>query len=156
MKKLATLVLIAVTTFAATAQKENAAQVIYDELEQNDDVFTMSFNKKMLESIDTDVEWGDQMRYLKGDLSKVKLMLIDESKNSSKTASYIKSKLAKLGYKLTDLPEDADDDDKDHIWLYTNKKGRRFTEAHFLIADEDGGAILLSVYGDITVTDEKQ
>lgn len=155
MKKLATLLLLAASSFAVSAQKESAAQIIYDELEQRDDVFSISFNKKMLESIDTDVEWGDQMRYLKGDLMKVKVMLIDESQDAPKTVSYIKTKLHKLGYMLTRLPDDASTDKKDQVWLYTNKKGKHFTEAHFLVADEDGGAILFSVYGDITVTDEK-
>lgn len=155
MKKLVILALIAASSLTATAQKSNAAQVIYDELEQNDDVFTLSFNKKMLDAIDTDVEWGEEMRYLKGDLEKVKLMLIDDGADAKKISSYIFKKLDKLGYKLADLPDDVKDDKRENVWLFTNKKGKHFTEAHFLIQDEDGGAILLSVYGDITVTHEK-
>jgi len=155
MKKLLILGLIAASSLTATAQKSNAAQVIYDELEQNDDVLTLSFNKKMLDAIDTDVEWGEEMRYLEGDLNKVKLMIIDDDADAKKIASYIYKKLDKLGYKLADLPDDVKDDKRENVWLFTNKKGKHFTEAHFLIQDEDGGAILLSVYGDITVTDEK-
>lgn len=155
MKKLVILALITATSLAATAQKSNAAQVIYDELEQNDDVLTLSFNKKMLESIDTDVEWGDEMRYLKGDFEKVKIMIIDDGENSKKMASYIFKKLEKLGYKLTDLPNEDDKDKVEKVSLFTNKKGNHFTEAHFLVRDKDGGAILLSVYGNITVTDKK-
>ena len=83
MKKLVILGLIAASSLTATAQKSNAAQVIYDELEQNDDVFTLSFNKKMIDAIDTDVEWGDELRYLKGDLEKVQIMLIDDGKDAN-------------------------------------------------------------------------
>ena len=81
-------------------------------------------------------------------------MLIEDDKNSAKIGKYIYNKLDKLGYKLTDLPDDEKDDDE-KVYLFTNKKGDRFTEAHILIVDEDGGAIFLSIYGDITVTDEK-
>jgi hypothetical protein len=155
MKKLVILGLIAASSLTATAQKSNAAQVIYDELEQNDDVFTLSFNKKMIDAIDTDVEWGDELRYLKGDLEKVQIMLIDDGKDANKMSKYIYNKLDKLGYKLADLPKDGKKGEHENVWLFTNKKGKKFTEAHFLIQDTDGGAILLSVYGDITVTDEK-
>ena len=156
MKKLFLILSIFGTTLAATAQKKNAAQEIYDKLEQEDDVLSLSFNKKMIDAIDSDVEWGDEMRYLQGDLSKVKLMLIEDDDNANKIAKYIYKKLDQLGYKLTDLPDDGQkDDDDEEVFLFTNKKGSRFTEAHILIIEEDGGAVFLSVYGDITVSQEK-
>ena len=67
MKKLLILALVYATTLTAFAQKKNAAQEIYDKLEQEEDVLALSFNKQMLDAIDTDVEWGGSMRYLKGD-----------------------------------------------------------------------------------------
>lgn len=156
MKKLFLILTILGTTLAATAQKKNAAQEIYDKLEQEDEVLSLSFNKKMIDAIDSDVEWGDEMRYLQGDLNKVKLMLIEDGDNAAKMAKYIYKKLDQLGYKLTDLPEDAQaDDDDEEVFLFTNKKGNRFTEAHLLIMEEDGGTIFLSVYGDITISQEK-
>ena len=158
MKKLILLIAISVTTLAASAQKKNAAQEIYDKLEQEDDVLSLSFNKKMIDAIDSDVEWGSQIKYLKGDLNQVKLLIIDDDSKESKSYSkYIYKRLGSLGYKLTDLPKDAEDDldDDEDIFLFTNKKNDRFTEAHMLIVDEDGGAIFISIYGDITVTDEK-
>lgn len=144
------------TTLAATAQKKNAAQEIYDKLEEESHVLSLSFNKKMIDAIDSDVEWGDEMRYLQGDLNKVKLMLIEDGDDAPKMAKYIYKKLDQLGYKLTDLPEDAETDNEDkNVFLFTNKKGNRFTEAHLLIMEEDGGTIFLSVYGDIAVSQEK-
>lgn len=156
MKKLFLILSIVGTTLTATAQKKNAAQEIYDKLEQEDDVLTLSFNKKMIDAIDSDVEWGEEMRYLNGDLDKVKLMIIEEG-NASKIAKYIFNKLDDLGYKLTDLPKDIEDerDDDDEVFLFTNKKGSRFSEAHILVVDEEGGAIFLSVYGDINVSEQK-
>lgn len=156
MKKLLILAFVFATALTAFAQKKNAAQEIYDKLEQEEDVLALSFNKQMLDAIDTDVEWGGSMRYLKGDLNKVKLMIIGEDEKSPSLSKYIYKKLDDLGYKLTDLPEEADDKDGDEeIYMFTNRRGNRFTEAHILIVDEDGSAIFLSVYGDITVTDEK-
>ena len=142
-------------SLAATAQKSNAAQAIYDKLEDEENVLTLSFNKKMLESIDTDIEWGDQIKYLKGDLHKVKLMLIDEdNENAKKIVVYVEKQLGKLGYKLADLPEDADDGDE--LMVFTNRNKNKFSEAHFLIKDDDGSGILMSVYGDFTVTESDE
>ncbi len=155
MKKLLFLVLLA-GSLAANAQKSNAAQTIYNHLEGEDGVMTLSFNKKMLESIDTDIEWNDQIKYLKGDLHKVKLMLIEDGKKAEDMVDYIYTQLGKLGYKHTEIKDDEGEDDDEQLWVFTDKKGRKFTEAHFLIKDEDGSGIFMSVYGDFTLTDEKQ
>ncbi len=158
MKKLVLFAALTAFALTATAQKKNAAQKIYNELEKEDDIMTLSFNKKMLESIDTDVEWGETLRYLKGDLHSIKVMLIDNDSKSQKITKYIYSQLDKMGYKLMKLPEEAEvelENESERVWLFTNKKGKRFTEAHVLIEDKDGSGIFLSVYGDITVTEEK-
>ena len=154
MKNYLVLALLAFS-LAASAQKSNAAQAIYDKLEEEENVMTLSFNKKMLESIDTDIEWGDQIKYLKGDLHKVKLMLIQDSDEAAKLVSYVYKQLGKLGYKRTEIRDEDEPNDDEQLWVFTNKKGRNFTEAHFLIEDEDGSGILMSVFGDFTLTDEK-
>ncbi len=154
MKNYLILALLAVS-LAANAQKSNAAQAIYDKLEEEENVMTLSFNKKMLESIDTDIEWGDQIKYLKGDLYKVKLMLIEDGENAAKLVRYVYRQLDKLGYKRTEIKDDDHLDDDERLWVYTNRKGQEFTEAHFLIEDEDGSGIFMSVFGDFTLTDEK-
>ena len=157
MKKLFILALLSATTLMANAQKSNAADGIYTELEGEENIMTLSFNKQMLESIDTDVEWNDQIKYLKGDIHKVKLMLIGDNSNAKGIINKIYKRLGKLGYKQMDLDDDNDDEkDNSEVWVFSNKKGNKFTEAHFLIKDEDGSGIFMSVYGDFTVTDEKQ
>jgi len=153
MKKLFLLAIISATTLMATAQKSNAADAIYTELEGEENIMTLSFNKKMLESIDTDIEWNDQIKYLKGDVHKVKLMLIEDGKEAGSIVNKIYKRLSKLGYKRMELNEGQKK--KDKVWIFSNKKGKKFSEAHFLIEDEDGSGIFMSVYGDFTVTDEK-
>lgn len=154
MKNYLLLALLAVS-LAANAQQSNAAQAIYDELEDEENVMTLSFNKKMLESIDTDIEWGDQIKYLKGDLHKVKLMLIEDGEDAAKIVRYVYKQLDKMGYKRTEIKDDDEPNDDERLWVYTNRKGQDFTEAHFLIEDEDGSGIFMSVFGDFTLTDEK-
>jgi hypothetical protein len=154
MKNYFVLALLAVS-LAANAQKSNAAQAIYDVLEEEENVMTLSFTKNMLESIDTDIEWGDQIKYLKGDLNKVKLMLINDDENAEMMVKYIYKQLNKLGYKRTEIKDDDEPKDAEHLWVFTNRKGQEFTEAHFLIEDEDGSGIFMSVFGDFTLTDEK-
>jgi hypothetical protein len=154
MKNYLILALLAVS-LAANAQKSNAVQAIYDRLEEEENVMTLSFSKKMIEDIDTDIEWGDQIKYLKGDLHKVKLMLIEDGENATKLVKYVYKQLDKLGYKRTEIKDDDEPNDDDRLWVFTNRKGKDFTEAHFLIEDEDGSGIFMSVFGEFTLTDEK-
>jgi hypothetical protein len=157
MKKLLTTALLAATTLAAVAQKSNAAQVIYDDLQGKDNVTTLSLNKQMLDAIDTDFDLNDQTKHLKGDISSVKLMLIDDDANSAKTVTDIRKKLGKLGYREIEIDDDKESPAGDkEVWVFSNKKGSRFTEAHFVVQDDDGSGVLLSVYGDFVLTDEKQ
>lgn len=152
MKKLLTSVLLAATTLAAVAQKSNAAQIIYDDFQSRDNVTSLSLNNKMLESIDTDFNLNDQTKHLEGDISRVKLLLVADDGDTEKTIVQIRKKLDKLGYKEVDLDDDAKKGEN-QVWLFSNKKGSRFTEAHFVVQDDDGSGVLLSVYGDFTLTD---
>lgn len=152
MKKLFMLSALAATTFLARAQNNKAAEAIYDELEEQSGIFIMSFSKSMLDDIDADIEWNDQVKNLEGEISKIKLMLLGEDAKPSATLSKVKARLSKMGYKSTKL-SDAESDDK--VWVYTNRKGNHFTEAHFVIFGDDGGGFFVSVYGDFTLTKEK-
>ena len=152
MKTLLTTALLMATMLAAVAQKSNAAQAIYDDLQGHENVTSLSLNKTMLDAIDTDFDLNDQTKHIKGDINSVKLLLVDDDIESPKTMSQIRKKLGKLGYKEVDIDEKSEKANN-HVWLFSNKKGSRFTEAHFVVQDEDGSGVLLSVYGDFSLTD---
>lgn len=153
MKTLMLSLILATTTLFVAAQKSNAADVIYQELEDEENIFTLSLNKQMLQNIDTDLEWNDQIKYLKGDVKKVKVMLIGNEHQDKTLMKRIYKRLTKLGYKQIDLSDDTSEDDSTRVWIFSNKKGDTFTEAHFVIEDEDGSGIFMSVYGDFKLTD---
>jgi len=157
MKKLLTTALLAATTLAAVAQKSNAAQVIYDDLQGNNNVTTLSLNKQMLDAIDTDFDLNDQTKHLKGDISSIKVLLVDDDASAAKTITDIRKKLGKLGYREIDLDDDAEPAASGkQVWAYSNKKGTRFTEAHFVVQDGAGAGVLLSIYGDFLLTEIKE
>ncbi len=149
------IIVTVVLSHGVNAQKQDAATALYQEFEQYDDVFSLSFNKKMLESLDTEVEWGEWMRYVQGDLHRVKMMVIDESTHKKNLAKYIKNELKKMGYKLAELPDNGEHQSEDEIFLFSNKRGKKLSEAHILVKPEEGSIILFSIYGDLTITDQK-
>lgn len=155
MKQLLIFTMLTASTLLATAQKSNAADAIYADLENEENVLTLSLNKQMLQGIDTDVEWNEQIKYLQGDIHKVKVMLIGDEAKGKAIVDRIYKRLRKLGYKQIDLNSDNQTEDESNVWVFSNKKGNTFTEAHFLIKDEDGSGVFMSVYGDFTVTDDK-
>ncbi len=157
MKKLLTTALLAATTWAAVAQKSNAAQVIYDDLQGNANVTALSLSKQMLDAIDSDFDLNDQTKHLKGDISSIKVLLVNDDASVAKTIADIRKKLGKLGYREIDLDDDAEPAaGGKQVWAYSNKKSSRFTEAHFVVQDGAGAGVLLSIYGDFVLTEIKE
>lgn len=154
MKKLTVMLVLVATTLAATAQKKNAGLHYFTDLEQQEDVFTLSLSKKVLQSIDTDVEWGKTMKYVQGTINNIKIMLIDA--DTQKMTQKIAKNLTKLGYKKTPLENNNEASNNENLFVFTNKKGKKLTEAYFVLEKETGGGIFLSLLGDFTIIDQKK
>ena len=151
--KFITLVFLA-GTLAATAQKSNAIQKVYDTFEDQEDVWALSFSKNMEDVLDADMEWGDQMKYIEGDVTKVSTMIISENANSKKTLRKMKDMIENLGYHQIEIPEDEEELEDSEVFIYARGKKGRYDEIHMLIIDnDDNSGVLISTFGDITVTD---
>jgi len=72
MNKLNLIAVLVITgILTATAQKSNAIQKVYDKYENEDNVFAMSLSKDLENALDTEFEWGEEMKNLEGDITKM-------------------------------------------------------------------------------------
>ena len=145
-------------TFTATALKSNAIQKVYDTFEDSDEIMALSFSKQMTDFLDADAEWGDEMKYIQGDVNKVSTLIVSENSDSRKNLSKIKNMIEDLGYRQIELPEEEKDEfDDSEVYIYAKGKKGRYDEIHMLVMDDDDDSgVLVSIFGDITITDEKQ
>ena len=72
MNKLNLIAVLVITgILTATAQRSNAIQKVYDKYENEDNVFAMSLSKDLENALDTEFEWGEEMKNLEGDITKM-------------------------------------------------------------------------------------
>ena len=148
---IAILVLTGILT--ATAQKSNAIQKVYDKYENEDNVFALSLSKNLENALDTEFEWGDELKNLEGDITKMSTLIVSESVESNKMLSNMKKMIKNLGYSPMDMPDDESDSEAEKTYLFTRGSNGKYSEVHLLIIEEDGSGVLVSMFGDFTVRD---
>ncbi|MCT4624480.1 MAG: DUF4252 domain-containing protein [Schleiferiaceae bacterium] len=149
LKLLTLTFLIGILT--ATAQKSNAIQKVYDKYENEDNVFALSLSKQLDNALDTDFNWGDELKNIEGDISKMSTLIVSENSDSRKMLLNMKRMIGNLGYSDLDLPEESTDDSEDKAYLFTRGKKGKYSEIHLLVIEEDGSGVLVSLFGDFTV-----
>lgn len=142
-------ILIITGILTATAQKSNAIQKVYDTYENEDNVMALSLSKNLEDALDTDFDWGDELKNVEGDITKMSTLIISESDDSRKMLSDIKKMIKKLGYSTLDLPDENNGEEQ--IFLFTRGKKGKYSEIHVLLINEDSGGLLVSMFGDFTV-----
>ncbi|MEQ8908575.1 MAG: DUF4252 domain-containing protein [Vicingaceae bacterium] len=148
MKKIILPFLFLFLGFGAYAGNENADR-IYNYLEENHDAISLSLSKKMIDFFDLDLDLNGKERWITGDFSKGRMLVISEKVTAAKTNELFTQE----GFKLIDFEEEDQDDDS-QVWLYVKRKGKNVAEAHFVVEEEES-LILLSVYGDMKISDKK-
>ena len=148
---LAILVLTGILT--ATAQKSNAIQKVYDKYENEDNVFALSLSKNLEDALDTEFEWGDELKNLEGDITKMSTLIVSESDESNKMLTNMKKMIKNLGYSPMDMPDEESDSDEEKTYLFTRGSKGKYSEVHLLMISEDGSGVLVSMFGDFTVRD---
>lgn len=154
MNKLNLIAVLVITgILTATAQKSNAIQKVYDKYENEDNVFALSLSKNLEDALDTEFEWGDELKNLEGDITKMSTLIVSESGESSKMLNSMKKMIKNLGYSTLDLPDEDSISDEEKTYLFTRGSKGRYSEVHLLVIDEDGSGVLVSMFGDFTVRD---
>ena len=149
MKKyLLHLVLILFTT-GAFGQTKGLADELYEEYEPKPYVAGFSFGGSLLSVLPLDIDFanGEFERTLNGEVKRVQWLRISDERYIKEVTSEWEKFLNKGRYKKVAI---EDDDGQDH-YLFIRGSRTRFDEAHFLIR-EDSSTILLTFYGDFTLT----
>ena len=149
LKMISFLIILGIV--AATAQSKNAIQKVYDKYEDSENVLSFSFSKDLKDVLDGDFDWGDDLKNIEGDLSKMSTLIVSESKDSRKMLKDIEKMIRKLGYTSTKVKDDENESEEGLI--FTRGKKGHYSEIHMLITDDDGSGVLVSAFGDFTVTD---
>lgn len=150
MKKVKlTLISFLITISVFASGQKSKADVVYAELKQMDNVFSMSLSKEMIDFFDLDIDLNGKEKWIKGDFHEGKMLIIKEEIESSKVIH----KFIDQGYKQIDLEDEDSDETSDEVYLLVDKKGETVKEAHFVVANEDN-LVLLSIYGNIKVEEK--
>jgi len=147
-KRLFYLILIACTT-GVFGQTKGLADELYEEYETKPYVAGFSFGGSLLSVLPLDIDFanGEFERTLNGEIKRVQWLRISDERYLKEVTSEWEKFLKKARYKKVPI---EDDDGRDH-YLFIRGSRTRFDEAHFLIR-EDSSTILLTFYGDFTLT----
>lgn len=143
--------MIALATFSvASAQSTEELSSLYQKYGSTKGAFAMSLNKEMMDVVDVDLDWNDQMKHVSGDIYEVKFIVFtnEESVDNEKAIKEINRSLQKMN--LVEIPLEADDSDIKYLKVYGLKKKGFYRKVHFLMYSDDN-AVFFSVLGKLKV-----
>ena len=147
MKKLTTLILISAISITITMAGEGNEN-LYTKLKANHtETFSMSLSKSMIDFFDMDLDFNGKEKLITGDFHEGKLMVLEDVI----AVESITKIFAAEKYELIEDEEEKMNAENGEVFLYIMRKGATISEAHFVIANDEGKITILSVLGDIKV-----
>ena len=148
MKKLIYILLL--MPFMMNAQ--SLSDRIYQQYESQEGISSFSFSKSMLDAIDitTEDEKGN-LHQITGDLSQIKFISQSYSEELNDDFFHSVQNLFE-NYKYEKVDVDSEQNQKEDVKVYVQRKGKYITEIH-LLAKNIGEGSLVSFYGKL-VTNE--
>lgn len=150
MKKILIFLGIISMSFSIIAS-ESSANKIYKKLKaENENAFSMSFSKNMIDFFDMDIDLNGKEKMITGDFHEGRMLVLKENNDSRSVIQLFKSE----HYELVSLESDDGEENPDEAYLFVDRKGKKVSEAHF-VAINDNSVVVLSVFGDIKVDNKK-
>jgi len=147
MKQIFATALAALMWGAAFAQKNS--DKLYHTIADEDGVLAFTLNKEKLAAIDTDFNLNGTASHVTGDFQKARIV-ITTNPNPKVNSPILVSELKKLGFNEVDL-----EDDSNTVKLFTNAKGKKFTEVHLISTTQDGSCVWLCISGDMYINKQQ-
>ena len=147
MKKLTSLIIVsAFSVSIAFAGLGNES--LFTKLKANHtESFSMSLSKNIIDFFDMDLDFNGKEKLVTGDFHEGKLVVFkDVIAVESITKIFAAEK-----YELIENKEESMNAEDDEVYLYVMRKGTTISEAHFVVASDEGKVTVLSVLGDIKV-----
>ncbi len=152
MKKISLIICTVFLSLSVFAGNDKV-DAIYSKIKGESDAFSISLSKDMIDFFDLDIDVNGKDKLITGDFSKGKMMVLSQSGSGEKAMSLF----LKEGYDLIDFEEEYESESGDNdgeVYLLVKRNGKTIKEAHFIVA-EDEKLILLSIFGDMQVSDQK-
>jgi hypothetical protein len=145
MKKITLILLTAFISLQLMASIGGGSNKIYEQLKSQNDCFSLSLSKEMIDAFDIDLDLNGKEKWVTGDFKEGRFLVINDYKNGSN----VKKMFQKEGYELINL-DDANVESDNEIYLLVSRNGKKVSEAHFIVTNDDN-TVLLSIYGDMKV-----
>lgn len=156
MKKIILLTAALSLGIFATSFGQTLTEVdkLYNSYSSGEGVLALTLNKEMLDAVDMNFDWNEQMKHMTGDIYQIKFITFTEGSQSSKKVKELSSALSKLSLKEINLPEDKAETDLRYAKIYGDKHGQYYHNVIMLLLTEDNTGLFVAVNGKLKV--EKQ
>ncbi len=152
MKKLFIILLAFSASFSIQAQDETKFKEVFGKYAARDDAFSLSLNKKMLDAIDMDFDFKDQIKHISGDILQIKFIVFGEEEEGAKLIQSFSKEVYALGFKR--IPFDIEDTELQVFKMYGNKEGDYFKNIHLFVLDKNFRAYFISINGKLKIKNE--
>lgn len=153
MKTAIIFLLLILFSFLGEAQVFQA-QTVYNQLETEEDILIFSLKKELVDFIDFDLDYQEQVNRVTGDIHFMKTLVATSNNSADKLSGIIKTKMDRLKYKLTSVEEETDQPYQ-QLYMYTKQNGQKIAEVHFLMVNtEDHNTVLFTILGDLTLKEQ--
>lgn len=150
MKTINIIIGICLSCSIAFANGGNAEK-IFQELKKNNEVFSMSLSKDLTDFFDMDVDFDGKEKMVTGDFTKGAMLVVDNIGDGQE----VKKLFMKYDYHwVQPEKEQQTDDDDEEAYLFVDRKGSQVSEAHLVVVGDEK-TVVLTIYGDIKVTNKK-
>lgn len=156
MKKtvLITAALSLCLAFSSTAQTLPEVEQLYSRHSSGEGVFAMNLNKEMLDAVDMDFDWDDQMKHITGDIYQVKFITFSESKLATTKIRELDAEMKKLSLKEIKIPADKTDSDLKFARIFGDKHGEYYKNVVMLILTEENIGFFVALNGNLKVENQ--
>lgn len=154
MKKLVLTCVVSLSTLwtiALKAQSFESADDIYSHYSSMKGVMAMTFNKTMLDAVDMDFDWDNQMKHISGDIYELQFVSMDREHNSPTHIRDINTALSKLALREINIPKEKGETDLRYLKIYGDKQGDYYRNIYMLILTDGNTGIFVSVNGKLRV-----
>ena len=156
MKRIALLTIALAFGIALTASGQSMPEVddLYNKYSTEDGVFSMNLNHEMLDAVDMDFDWDDQMKHITGDIYHIKFITFTDSKIASRKIRELDDRLKQLALKEIKFPADKTDTDVRFARLLGDKHGNIYKNVVMLLITEDNIGFFVAINGNLKVNNQ--
>jgi hypothetical protein len=153
MKKIIAFLAILATSGGAMAQNKTELNEAFGHFANRKDAFSLTLNKKMMDAVDLDFDWKEEVKHVSGDIHQLKFIVFSEEDSGMMIAKKFSSEITKAGYpKINlDLEDEEIDTDIKYFKIFGKKINGAYEDVHVLTVDSHNRAYFFSINGKLKI-----